>query len=130
MALTDYKIDADYLMKYGINLSDPSLNGNESALIEEAYDELVDYIFYCNDKLAHAEAAIAAHLEDDEIDDDADDDDVQYDISDDKIAGFKRAQYLVLRNLLTTNTNPITEEVHACLSGRCGLIKKNGFQKN
>lgn len=119
MALSDYKITSEYLTKYGVNLGDPSLNGNESALIEEAYDELIDYIFYSNDYLAHTENAIATHLEDD-----ADGDSV------DKINGFKRSQYLVLRNLLTSNVNPITEEVHACLSGRCGLIKKNGFQKN
>lgn len=130
MALTDYKIDSDYLATYGINLGDPSLNANEGALIQEAYDEVIDYVFYCNDYLAHAEQAICDHLEDTEIDDDADDDETQYDKSADKIAGFKRAQYLVLRNILTTNVNPITEEVHACLSGRCGLIKKNGFQKN
>jgi len=123
--LSEYKVTSDFLREYGINVGDPSLNNNEGAIIQEAYDELLDFIFYNNDVLDHREQAIADHLEDTEI---VDDDDV--DKSPDKIRGFKRAQYLVIRNLLTSDLNPITEEVIACLSGRCGLIKRNGFQKN
>lgn len=119
MALSDYKIDGEYLRRFGLNIYDPSLDNNEAPLIEEAYEELLDFITYNNDSLAHTESAIETYLEDDTDSDSAD-----------KINGFYRAQYLVIRNLLTSDLNPITEEVVACLSGRCGLIKRNGFQKN
>lgn len=117
--LRDYIVDVEYLSRYGLKISDPSLENNEAPLIEEAYQELLDYVFFSNDELDKTETAIYDYLVDDT-------DGNSYD----KINGFKRAQYLVLRNLLTSELNPITDEVIACLSGRCGLIKRNGWQKN
>ena len=63
--LLDYKVDNDFLRQYGINVGDPSLNNNEAPLIEEAYDELLDFIFYNNDELDHTEQTISDYLEDD-----------------------------------------------------------------
>lgn len=117
--LTDHKLDEDYLRKYGLTLDEDDKDSDIAILIEEAYQAILDYVFISNDELKHTQQAICDHLEDDTDGD-----------SEDKIEGFKRCQLLVARNMLSSLVNPIDQPTIACLSGRCGLIKRNGFQKN
>jgi hypothetical protein len=117
--LTDYKLDEDYLRKFGLTLDEDDKDSDIAILIDEAYEAVLDYVFMSNDELDHTQQAICDHLEDDTDGD-----------SEDKIEGFKRSQLLVARNMLSSLVNPIDQPTIACLSGRCGLIKRNGFQKN
>lgn len=117
--LIDYKVSEDYLRQYGLTRDEDDTDSDIAVLIEEAYESILDYVFISNDELDHTKQAICDHLEDDTDGDSAD-----------KIDGFKRAQYMVARNILSSDVNPIDQAVIACLSGRCGLIKRNGFQKN
>lgn len=118
-ALKDYKIDVDYLRSYGLMLDEDDTDSDVGILIEESYEAVVDYVFVSNDTISHTKQAICDHLEDDTNGD-----------SEDKIDGFKRAQYIVARNILSTDVNPIDAVVIAVLSGRCGLIARNGWQKD
>jgi len=117
--LADYKITSKELTEWGIDPTNDNGIDDSAAVVNNAYESLITYIMGSNDDLAHTKAAIYAHLIDDTNGDSAD-----------KIEGFKWAQYLTIHALLTTEANPITEEVQFALSGRCGLIMKNGFQKN
>ena len=128
-SLIDYKVDGDYLKQFGL-VSDGEDSGEEASIINLAWEHLLTRIFdinditmemtgYDEDVTIKTKAMLYAYLTDDTNSD-----------SEDKIDGFKFAQYKVIEALINSEANPITAEVDAVLSSRCGLVKRNGYQKN
>lgn len=112
--LQDLIITEDELAKYGITTTRLELNDDATIdeLINEAWEELISFIFVANDDISSSDDII-----------------ILLDTAD-KIGGFKFAQQKVIVNLASISDNPITQDVVLVLQGRCKLVKKNGWQKN
>lgn len=110
-ALKDYKITESEVSKRGMNVKEFLIDDSAAAAMEAAYQSLVTRIYNLNHEIATDDDILDA------LDTTA------------KVDAFKYAQYLVLRGLIYTDENPITQEVDAVIADRLKLKKLNGFQK-